>query len=254
MASGTSNLDYLMRPTPAQVLETAIFATPTDRLRKVLLHACSSSQATAEILRGLLLIGGPAPIQVVDLTEENDESESDHNTGSDPDTPSDGDDSHADDHSESEVDEDKQASSRAPSTNETHRKRKRAENEEKLRSPARLPTDIRSILNPVSTNSQPAKKHRLNGLSKPRYLTCQNCEKEYDVTLNVGQPCRYQSSYKMVDDDSDFWADHDEDCHGHYESFENDPDCQAGFIWECCERSGGEEGCMQDRHRNKLDH
>ena len=81
-----------MRPTPAQLLETAVFATPTDRLRKVLLHACSSSQTTAEILRGLLLVGKPAPIPVVDLTDEDHDSVSREDTGSEGEGPYPGDD------------------------------------------------------------------------------------------------------------------------------------------------------------------
>jgi hypothetical protein len=52
--------------------------------------------------------------------------------------------------------------------------------------------------------------------------------------------------------DDDFWADHDEDCHGTYESFEDDEDFAEGFIWQCCEMRGDEGPCKRTRHKAKL--
>ena len=253
MASNASNLDYLMRPTPAQLLETATLATPTDRLRKVLLHACSSSQATAEILRGLLIVGGPPPVQVVDLTDEDHDSVSKEDTGSEDEGLYPGDDWDAYDDHESGVDEYGHVLDTALSTNSTLHKRKRSnDDEEKSKSPAKLPTDIRSILNPVSINPQPAKKHRLNGSPRPRYLMCENCEKEYDVTANDLQPCRYHEGNKEVYDEEDFWAD--DDYPVDFYDFVDEPDYQRGFIWDCCDlRADNAEGCIKDSHRNKLD-
>lgn len=53
---------------------------------------------------------------------------------------------------------------------------------------------------------------------------------------------------KMVDESSDFWADHDESCHGAMDSFEDDPAYEDGFMWECCEKGIGEEGCERTNH------
>lgn len=54
---------------------------------------------------------------------------------------------------------------------------------------------------------------------------------------------------KEVYHDRDFWADHDVDCHGPYESFEDDPDMAQGFIWPCCNKFGDDEGCQRTMRR-----
>lgn len=52
-----------------------------------------------------------------------------------------------------------------------------------------------------------------------------------------------------VDDESDFWADHDEDCHGLIDTDEMRKDFPGGFRWDCCDAAGdAEEGCSYDRH------
>lgn len=53
----------------------------------------------------------------------------------------------------------------------------------------------------------------------------------------------------MVDYDSSTWDDHDERCHGPYDSFENDPTYAEGFIWQCCEESGDHPGCKKTKHK-----
>jgi hypothetical protein len=57
---------------------------------------------------------------------------------------------------------------------------------------------------------------------------------------------------KEVNYDSDFWADHDVDCDGPYESFEDDSDFQEGFYWSCCDNVGDHEGCMITKHKTKV--
>lgn len=57
---------------------------------------------------------------------------------------------------------------------------------------------------------------------------------------------------KNPDYASEFWADHDENCHGPYESFTDDPDFAEGFMWDCCEKRGDGKECMITRHRAKL--
>lgn len=53
---------------------------------------------------------------------------------------------------------------------------------------------------------------------------------------------------KTVDYASDFWADHDERCHGSMDSFVDDPDYEDGMIWSCCENALDEEGCERGKH------
>ena len=48
------------------------------------------------------------------------------------------------------------------------------------------------------------------------------------------------------------WDDHDENCHGQCESFEDDPDYAEGFIWECCDKPGDDEGCKTTRHKARI--
>jgi hypothetical protein len=57
---------------------------------------------------------------------------------------------------------------------------------------------------------------------------------------------------KMVDYESDFWADHDVRCHGPYEAFKDDPNYAEGFMWECCDKSGDDEGCKSTKHKAKV--
>ncbi|CZT12602.1 uncharacterized protein RCO7_03998 [Rhynchosporium graminicola] len=49
--------------------------------------------------------------------------------------------------------------------------------------------------------------------------------------------------------DDDVWADHDDDCHGDPNSFDEDPDFADGFRWSCYETPGDNEGCMNTRHK-----
>jgi hypothetical protein len=42
-----------------------------------------------------------------------------------------------------------------------------------------------------------------------------------------------------VDYESDFWADHDENCHGVIDTEEMREEFPDGFIWTCCNTHGG---------------
>jgi hypothetical protein len=42
-----------------------------------------------------------------------------------------------------------------------------------------------------------------------------------------------------VDWDGDFWADHDEDCHGTIDSEELREEYPDGYRWSCCNMLGG---------------
>jgi hypothetical protein len=52
------------------------------------------------------------------------------------------------------------------------------------------------------------------------------------------------------DYDSDFWADHDERCHGIIDSDEMRDEFPDGFVWTCCDKLGSEPGCQVGRHQS----
>jgi hypothetical protein len=52
-----------------------------------------------------------------------------------------------------------------------------------------------------------------------------------------------------VDDSGDFWADHDEDCHGEIDTPEMREECPDGFKWSCCSKLGGAKGCTKGKHQ-----
>ena len=49
--------------------------------------------------------------------------------------------------------------------------------------------------------------------------------------------------------DSDFWADHNDDCHGNREDLGDE--YPEGFIYPCCDQDGTAEGCMSGRHKEE---
>ncbi|KAH7408054.1 hypothetical protein BKA64DRAFT_437947 [Cadophora sp. MPI-SDFR-AT-0126] len=83
----------------------------------------------------------------------------------------------------------------------------------------------------------------------PRFAKCENCEQEFDVSDNHTRKCRWHTGGKELYEDDDFWADHDDQCHGDPHSFEDDPDFAEGFQWNCCDNLGDHEGCMTTKHK-----
>jgi hypothetical protein len=77
------------------------------------------------------------------------------------------------------------------------------------------------------------------------------CEKGEGNDLNA----RYPDSEPPSDDEGghpgelevdwngDFWADHDENCHGKINTNTNRREFPEGFIWSCCEQPGDASGC-----------
>lgn len=52
------------------------------------------------------------------------------------------------------------------------------------------------------------------------------------------------------DYESDFWADHDENCHGTIDSDFCRKQYPDGFVWDCCDKVGTEPGCRFSRHQS----
>ena len=57
------------------------------------------------------------------------------------------------------------------------------------------------------------------------------------------------SSNLEVDYAADVWADHDENCHGTIDTDEMREVNPEGFVWDCCDKPGDEEGCQRGRHQ-----
>ncbi|KAH7305070.1 hypothetical protein BKA65DRAFT_203576 [Rhexocercosporidium sp. MPI-PUGE-AT-0058] len=83
----------------------------------------------------------------------------------------------------------------------------------------------------------------------PKYAECENCNEQFDISSNDTRECHWHSGEKELDYDGDFWADHDEDCHGDPASFEDDSDFGGGFIWPCCKSDGNNPGCKTTKHK-----
>lgn len=49
---------------------------------------------------------------------------------------------------------------------------------------------------------------------------------------------------------SDFWADHDENCHGIIDSDFCRKEYPEGFIWSCCGEIGTHPGCKSSQHES----
>ncbi|PMD27004.1 hypothetical protein NA56DRAFT_697154 [Hyaloscypha hepaticicola] len=86
----------------------------------------------------------------------------------------------------------------------------------------------------------------------PRYTICLRCKAEFDVTANDKRDCTWHSGEKEADFEDDFWADHDEDCHGDIDDLVDDPDVQDGFKWSCCGELGDAEGCKWTKHKSDI--
>jgi hypothetical protein len=54
---------------------------------------------------------------------------------------------------------------------------------------------------------------------------------------------------KQLNDEDDFWADHDDDGFGNRLTLYDEPDYQDGFMWDCRDTAGDAEGCVKNRHK-----
>jgi hypothetical protein len=53
-----------------------------------------------------------------------------------------------------------------------------------------------------------------------------------------------------MDEDHETWWDWEVWREGRYpQDAVDDPDCAAGFIWQCCKKRGNEEGCKVTKHK-----
>ncbi|TVY39472.1 hypothetical protein LOCC1_G005421 [Lachnellula occidentalis] len=104
---------------------------------------------------------------------------------------------------------------------------------------------IARYIAPASTSVKRKAEASMDNELFPRFAKCENCNEEFDVTKNERGDCE-----KEVCDDDDFWADHDDDCHGDPYSSDlmNDSTYEDGYKWTCCDQLGSNEGCKQTKH------
>ncbi|KAJ3958837.1 hypothetical protein N0V92_004591 [Colletotrichum tropicale] len=79
---------------------------------------------------------------------------------------------------------------------------------------------------------------------------CVECREAFDPNTSGPRDCFYHPGYLEVDDEGDFWADHDEDCHGKIDTDEMREEFPDGFRWDCCGQTGDAEGCHRGAHRS----
>ncbi|KAK5627653.1 hypothetical protein RRF57_003368 [Xylaria bambusicola] len=77
---------------------------------------------------------------------------------------------------------------------------------------------------------------------------CENCNEPFSQDTNSPEACHYHPGEMECDDHSDFWADHDDDCHGDRYSKELMEEYPEGYIWSCCQQSGVSAGCTLGSH------
>ncbi|EAT80976.1 hypothetical protein HBH56_164350 [Parastagonospora nodorum] len=85
--------------------------------------------------------------------------------------------------------------------------------------------------------------------NRQRFEICEQCNEEYDVLHNNKKSCQWHEGEQEVDWDGDFWADHDERCHGTIDTPEMRKEHPEGFVWDCCDEPGDAAGCKTSRHR-----
>ncbi|PNP56209.1 hypothetical protein THARTR1_03734 [Trichoderma harzianum] len=76
---------------------------------------------------------------------------------------------------------------------------------------------------------------------------CVQCNSTFDPSDSKN--CVYHDGELEVYEDDDFWADHDEDCHGIIDSDEMREEFPEGFKWSCCNETGEAKGCQRGRHQ-----
>ncbi|KAK4082343.1 uncharacterized protein Triagg1_2155 [Trichoderma aggressivum f. europaeum] len=100
----------------------------------------------------------------------------------------------------------------------------------------------RSVADKVSKYARDMKIHaRVKAI-------CVQCNSTFDPS-DTAKNCFYHNGELEANYDDDFWADHDEDCHGTIDTDEMREEFPEGFIWNCCDKSGDELGCRWGRHQ-----
>ncbi|KAI1761370.1 hypothetical protein GGR53DRAFT_469369 [Hypoxylon sp. FL1150] len=77
---------------------------------------------------------------------------------------------------------------------------------------------------------------------------CVQCQQPFYKDENNAQACKFHNGNLEVNDDDDFWADHDENVHGEIDTEWMREEFPDGFTWDCCGKSGDTTGCVLGQH------
>ncbi|KAJ0107451.1 hypothetical protein J7T55_007640 [Diaporthe amygdali] len=81
---------------------------------------------------------------------------------------------------------------------------------------------------------------------------CVRCGETFSEKANNSKACTYHyGKWEMEvcdDEENDFWADHDEDCHGLIDTKEMREEYPEGFTWDCCYQVGTAPGCTKGHY------
>ncbi|KAG8159973.1 hypothetical protein KVR01_010610 [Diaporthe batatas] len=82
-----------------------------------------------------------------------------------------------------------------------------------------------------------------------QFFICVRCGETFSEESNSSKACTYHhGELELGDDDDDFWADHDERCHGTIDTKEMREEYPEGFTWDCCDQVGTAPGCTKGHH------
>ncbi|KXX77416.1 hypothetical protein MMYC01_206057 [Madurella mycetomatis] len=101
----------------------------------------------------------------------------------------------------------------------------------------------------LGSSAAPKRKHTPSHEPEPDIAICVQCEYAFTKSDNTRKECQYHNGSLEPDYDSEFWADHDENCHGVIDSDFCREEYPEGFIWSCCDKIGTEPGCRFSRHQ-----
>ncbi|KAI9738722.1 MAG: hypothetical protein M1834_008227 [Cirrosporium novae-zelandiae] len=79
-----------------------------------------------------------------------------------------------------------------------------------------------------------------------RYEVCKNCNREFSAEKNFDGACLWHPGKKEPDFSGDFWADHDEECHGNISDLADE--FPEGFRYTCCNQLGISLACQNGLH------
>lgn len=158
----------IVRPKPEELdpslaLESAIKDVKEDTLRRVILQLCATQPAAAEYLRGELLVGEDEVNLYADEEEEDEEEPEDEEEEEE-----------EEDEEEEEVEDVEEEADKAEARRVAYEKRR-----------AEFASKASRLLPPQQVTGQ---KRVL-----PRYATCEQCEEEFDVTMNEEGDCVWHS-------------------------------------------------------------
>ncbi|KAL0261191.1 hypothetical protein SLS55_004887 [Diplodia seriata] len=98
--------------------------------------------------------------------------------------------------------------------------------------------------------SSPPSQERSSSTKRRRYETCARCAREYDVTKNDGEACRWHPGNLVVNWNTGSWKYHREERDGAIDSAESRVKFPERFLWSCCGMQGDVKGvgCQAGHH------